>query len=93
MPETKRPLSARDVAKVMHKIEALQASGKTLAEACRANGISQQTYVRLRRRNGAYRTPAGRLKELQAENRRLKRSIDDISLREALLREVLKGNY
>ena len=93
MPATKKHLSAKDVAEMLHAIEALQASGKTLAEACRANGISQRTYVRLRRRNGAHRTPAGRLKELQAENRRLKRAIDDISLRETLLREVLKGNY
>jgi putative transposase len=87
-------LAARQIAKVLEKIDALQATGKTLAEACQVTGISQQSYRRWRARGvSTKRDHVQKLKELQAENAQLKRMLDDVSLRETLLREVLKGNY
>ena len=87
-------LAARQIAKVLEKVDALQAAGKTLAEACQVTGISQQSYRRWRAMGvGSKRDHGQKLKELEAENAQLKRMLDDVSLRETLLREALKGNY
>ena len=87
-------LAARQIAKVLEKINAMQATGKTLAEACQVTGISQQSYRRWRATGIPTKRDHGeKLKELKAENAQLKRMLDDVSLRETLLREVLKGNY
>ena len=87
-------LASRQIANVLKKIDALQAAGKTLVEACQATGISQQSYRQWRATRGPTKRDHGqKLKELKAENAQLKRMLDDVSLRETLLREVLKGNY
>jgi cell division protein FtsB len=36
---------------------------------------------------------AKKFKELEAENARLKKLVADLSLREVMLKEVIKGNY
>ncbi len=87
-------LAARQIAKVLKKVDALQGTGKTVAEACQLIGISQQSYRRWRAINGGTkRDHVQKLKQLAAENAQLKRMLDDVALRETLLREVLKGNY
>ena len=72
----------------------LQSNGKSLAETCKAVGIVEQTYYCWRNVYGGPKVDqAKRLKEPEAENARLKRVVAELALREAMLKEVLKGNY
>ena len=94
MRATRKQFSAEEVVKILRQIEVLQGSGKALAEACKAAGVSEPAYYRWRRAYGGMKLDqAKRLKELETENARLKRVVADVSLREAMLKEVLKGNY
>src|SRR5262249_15015124 len=63
------------------QIEVAVASGKATAQACRDNGITEQTYYRWRKEYGGLKLDqAKRLKELEKENLKLKRLVA-VSLR------------
>ena len=68
--------------------------GKTIAEAVRQAGITEQTYYRWRKEYGGMNTTdAGRLRELEKENLRLKRLVADLSLDNAILKDVNSKNF
>ena len=68
--------------------------GISIAEASRKIGITQQTYYRWRKEYGGLRIEqAKRLKSLEKENARLKKLVADISLDNAILKEVAEGNF
>jgi len=57
-------------------------------------GVSEQTYYRWRKEYGGMRVDqAKRLKELEQENVRLKKLVADLSLDNAILKEVNRGNF
>jgi hypothetical protein len=63
-------------------------------EVVRKLGVTEQTYYRWRREYGGMRIEqAKRLKELEKENVRLKKLVADISLDNAILKEVSRGNF
>jgi hypothetical protein len=79
---------------LLRQIEVLTANGKILEEACRSLSISVQSYYRWRKMYGGMKADqAKKFKELEAENARLKKLVTDLSLREVMLKEVIKGNY
>ena len=56
-------------------------------------GVSEQVYYRWRKEYGGMRVDqAKRLKELEKENSQLKQLVADLSLDNAILKEVAKGN-
>ncbi|NIQ10348.1 MAG: transposase [Gammaproteobacteria bacterium] len=64
--------------------------GKTVKEASKLLEISEQTYYRWRREYGGMDvTQAKKLKEMEKENARLKKLVADLSLDNAILKEVL----
>ena len=64
--------------------------GKTVKEASRLLEISEQTYYRWRREYGGMDiTQAKQLREIEKENTRLKKLVADLSLDNAILKEVL----
>ena len=64
--------------------------GKSVKEACRVLEISEQTYYRWRKEYGGLNTTqTKKLKELEKENARLKHLVADLSLDNAILKEVL----
>jgi len=64
--------------------------GKTVKEASKLLEISEQTYYRWRREYGGMDiTQAKKLKEVEKENIRLKKLVADLSLDNAILKEVL----
>ncbi len=68
--------------------------GIPIAEASRKIGITQQTYYRWRKEYGGLRIEqAKRLKNLEKENTRLKKLVADLSLDNAILKEVTEGNF
>ena len=82
------------IVNLLREIEAMMANGKTLLEACKQAGISDKSYYRWRRIYGGLKVDQARkFKEIEAENSRLKKLVAELSLREAMLKEVVKGNY
>ena len=69
-----------------------QADGeKTILEVCRENNISEQTFHRWKKELGLLDVKqAKRLKELEAENKRLKRIVADQVLGMEILQEAIE---
>ena len=68
--------------------------GDILTEAARQAGITEQTYYRWRKDYGGMNsTDAKRMKELEKENARLKKLVADLSLDNAILRDVNSKNF
>ena len=64
--------------------------GKTVPDACRKIGVTDQTSYRWRKEYGGVRTDqAKRLKELDRENARLKKLLADAMLDNAVLKDLL----
>ena len=78
----------------LREAEVLLSQGLNVGEASRKLGITEQTYYRWRRAYGGMRLEqAKRLKDLEKENSRLKKLVADISLDNAILKEVAEGNF
>jgi len=78
----------------LREIELHCGQGKTVSEGVRLAGISEQTYYRWRREYGGMSTAdAKRVKELERENTRLKKLVADLSLDNAILRDVNSKNF
>ena len=89
----KRPTSEEIVAK-LRQVEVLNSQGKTVAEAVRAIGVTEVTYYRWRKEYGGLKgDQVKRLKELEAENTRLRRAVSDLTLDKMILAEAARGNY
>lgn len=78
----------------LREIEVLCGQGKPIAEAVRQAEISEQTYYRWRKIYGGMNTTdARRLRELEKENSRLKKLVADLSLDNAILKDVNSKNF
>jgi len=74
--------------------ERLLNDGKDLAEILRTLEISEATWNRWRSRYGGMKaSQAKRLKELEAENARLKRLVANQALDIDMLKELAEGNF
>ena len=74
--------------------ERLLNDGKDLAEILRALEISEATWNRWRSQYGGMKaSQAKRLKELEAENARLKRLVANQALDIDMLKELAEGNF
>jgi putative transposase len=74
--------------------ERLLNDGKDLAEILRALEISEATWNRWRSQYGGMKaSEAKRLKELEAENARLKRLVANQALDIDMLKELAEGNF
>lgn len=66
------------------------AAGSQIRELCRKHGITETTFFRWRRKyDGLQVADARRLKALEDENRRLKKLVADLSLDNAMLKDVV----
>ncbi len=78
----------------LREAEILLNQGSTVSEASRKIGVTEQTYYRWRKEYGGLRIEqAKKLKTMEKENARLKKLVADISLDNAILKEVAEGNY
>jgi putative transposase len=65
-----------------------------VAEAIRSIGVSEVTYYRWRQEYGGLKSDqVKRLKDLEAENTRLRRAVSDLTLDKLILQEAARGNY
>ena len=78
----------------LREAEVAIAEGRTVAEAARRIGVTEQTFYRWRSEYGGLRIDqARRLKRLESENSRLKRAVADLTLDNQILREASEGNF
>src|SRR5690242_10224586 len=85
---------AEEIVAKLRQVEVLTAQGKPVAEAIRSIGVTEVTFYRWRSEYGGLKgDQVKRLKELEAENTRLRRAVSDLTLDKQILREAAKGNF
>ncbi len=78
----------------LRQVEIEMSRGKSVVEAVKVIGVTDQTYYRWRKEYGGLRTDqARRLKELERENARLKKLVAEQALDNAILKEAAEGNW
>ena len=86
----RKQFSSEQIITKLREAEVLLSQGMTVLEAARQLEISEQTYYRWRKEYGGLdTTQARKLKHLEKENLQLKKLVADISLDNAILKEVL----
>ena len=82
--------SEEQIIRVLRQVE----SGQKVKDVTREHGISEQTYYRWRSKYGGMEvSEARRLKALEAENRRLKKLVADLSMDKQMLQEVVERKW
>ncbi len=82
------------IVKKLRDADAMLASGKTIGQVCQALEVSESTFDRWRNQYGGMKAgEAKRLKELEDENKRLKKVVAELTLDKDILQEALEGNY
>ena len=90
----KKRYNAEEIIHKLREAEVLLAQGSSIVQACKQLGITDQTYYRWRKSYGGMKVDqARRLKELEAENARLKRAVADLTVDKLILKEAAEGNY
>jgi putative transposase len=78
----------------LREADGMLTSGQTIGQVVQSLEISEQTFHRWRNQYGGMKAEqAKRLKELEAENKRLKKLVADLSLDKDILEEAMEGNY
>src|SRR5918993_102297 len=78
----------------LRQADVLVSQGQSVAEAIRAIGVTEVTYYRWRREVGGLKSDqVKRLKDLEAENARLRRAVSDLTLDKQILAEAARGNF
>lgn len=84
--------SVEQIITILRKVEVMVCQGESIIGACRQIGIAEQTYYRWRKEYGGLDiSDAKRLKTLEKENERLKKLVADLSLDNAILKDVAMG--
>ena len=90
----RRRHTPEQIIRKLREAERLIGEGKTIPEAAKELGISEQTYHWWRNQYGGMKADdAKRLKELERENRELKAIVADQALENRALKEIAKGNW
>lgn len=86
----KRRYSTEQIIIKLREADVLLSQGRSTEEISKMLEVSKQTYYRWRKEYGGLNmTQAKRLKELEKENSRLKTLVADLSLDNAIIKEVL----
>jgi putative transposase len=86
----KSKFSEAQIINLLKRVEA----GQKVADVCRSNGISEQTYHRWKAKYGGLDVnEARRLKHLEDENKRLKQIVADLTLDNRILKDVVSKKW
>ena len=78
----------------LRQVDVLTGQGTPVAEAIRSIGVTEVTYYRWRQEFGGLKgNQVKRLKDLEAENARLRKAVADLTLDKLILQEAARGNY
>lgn len=87
---TGKRYSEEQVLKVLAEVD----SGSSVATVCRSHGVTPATVHRWREKYGGMsRSELAELRRLQAENRRLRHVVSELSLDNAALKELQRGKW
>ena len=91
---SRKRFKAAEIIHKLREVEVEMSKGLSALEASRKAGISEQTYYRWKKEYGGMKfDQVKRLKELEKENGRLKKVVADLTLDNAILKEVSQGNF
>ncbi len=87
---SRKRYSPEEIISKLREAEVLLSQDKTVSEVVRQLGVSEQTYYRWKKEYGGLdKTQARKLKALEKDNLQLKTLVADLSLDNAILKEVL----
>ena len=90
----KKRYTPEEIVAKLRQVDVLVSQGQNIADAIRQIGVSEVTYYRWRQEYGGLKIDqVKRLKELETENRRLRKAVSDLTLDKMILREAAKGNF
>ena len=90
----KKAHTPEEIVAKLRQAEVLIAGGQSVAEAVRAIGVTEPTYYRWRAEYGGLKLDqVKRLKQLEAENARLRKAVADLTLEKVILKEAAAGNF
>jgi putative transposase len=90
----RRRHTPEQIIRKLREAERMLGEGKTIPQAAKDLGVSEQTVHRWRNQYGGMKAvDAKRLKELERENGRLKRIVADPALENQALKEISRGNW
>ncbi len=76
----------------LRQVDVLASQGQSIADAVRAIGVTEVTCDRWRQEYGGLKSDQVRkLKDLEAENARLRRAVSDLTLDKMILKEAARG--
>jgi transposase-like protein len=91
---SKNVYTPEQIVKKLREADVWISKGETVAQVIKKLAISDVTYYRWRKQYGGMQVDqAKRFKELEQENLRLKKLVADLSLDNAILKEVSRGNF
>ncbi len=90
----KKGFTPEQIIKKLREAEVLLSKGEKVEQVIRKLGVSDVTYYRWRKEYGGMQIDQARkYKDLEKENARLRKLVADLSLDNAILKEVSKGNF
>jgi transposase-like protein len=90
----KKRYNAEEIIHKLREADVLLSQGSSVSQVCKRIGVADQTYYRWRKVYGGMKVDqAKRLKQLEAENARLKRAVADLTVDKLILKEVAEGKY
>ena len=90
---SKKRFTTEQIIPELREAEMDQAKGRTVDQACKKIGVTDQTYYRWRKEYGCLRMDqAKRFKDLEKENTRLKKLLAEAELEKAILKEAASKN-
>ena len=91
---SRRRHTPEEIVAKLRQVDVLVAQGQTVDAAARSIGVTQTTYHRWRKEFGGLKLDqVRRMKELEAENQRLRKAVADLTLDKVILTEAARGNW
>lgn len=90
----RRGYTPEQILNKLRQVEVAVANGKSVAQAVKEIGVSDNTYYKWRAEYGGLNLDQVRkLKLLEQENARLKRAVANLTLDNLILKEAAEGNF
>ena len=90
----RKGFTPEQIIRKLREAEVLLSKGEKVDQVIRKLGVSDVTYYRWRKEYGGMQIDQARkYKDIERENARLKKLVADLSLDNAILKEVSRGNF
>ena len=90
----RKKYSPEEIVAKLRQVEVSAGQARPVADAVRSIGVTEATYYRWRQEFGGLKLDqVRRLKELEAENSRLRKAVADLTLEKLILKEAAAGNW